>query len=70
MLAYFVEHDTIVNTETITYVEVVRRSDRYLKPHVIIRFTDGAFLEFPPGVSLHEVFSVLEERSSHERDQP
>jgi hypothetical protein len=63
-LAYFHHHDKLVNTETINYVEVIGRTDNYHDDHVIIKFDGGGFLEFPPEVSLHEVFTTLEERNT------
>lgn len=64
MLVIFPTHDKIVNTETIDYVDVVGRTDKYTEDHVIIKFDGGNFLEFPPEVSLHEVFTTLTERSN------
>ena len=59
MLVIFPTHDKIVNTETIDYVDVVGRTDKYAEDHVIIKFDGGNFLEFPPEVSLHEVYTKL-----------
>jgi len=65
MLVYFSQDDKIVNTRNITYVDLIERSDYCRDPHVIIKFTDGSFVEFPPHVTMHEVFSMLTEGSTN-----
>lgn len=63
MIAYFVEQDKIINTETVTYAEIVGRTDRVHEPHVIVHFVGGGFLEFSSDVTLHELYTQLTERS-------
>jgi len=64
MLVHFPVQDKIVNTDTINYVEIIGRTDNYHDDHVVIKFDGGNFLEFPPEVSLYEVYAQLIERSS------
>lgn len=63
MLVIFPMHDKVVNTDAIDYVTLIGRTDYQAEKHVIIKFRGGAFMEFPPEVSLHEVFTTLTERS-------
>lgn len=65
MLVIFPMQDKIVNTDAIDYVTVIGRTDYEAEKHVIIKFHGGAFMEFPPEVSLHEVFTTLTERGSN-----
>lgn len=64
-LVYLPMHDKIVNTETINYVDLIGRTDRYHEEHVIVKFDGGNFLEFPPGVTLYEIYTTLIEGSSN-----
>lgn len=64
MIAYFPLQDKIVNTETIEFAEQIGRTDRYHESHVVIYFVGGSSLEFPPEVTLHEVYTTLNERST------
>lgn len=59
MLVYFWEHNLLVNTSTITHVKVTGRTDRFTEDHVIIKFVDGSFVEFPPEITLQYVWNFL-----------
>lgn len=65
MFTYFPEYDIIINHATFTHAEVILTSDKYPDgKHVIVRFVGGSFVEFPPGVTVHEIYGRLE-GSSH-----
>lgn len=60
MFVYFPKCQKVVNTKAIDYVELVKQTDRYNAEHVMMRFNSGSFLEFPPDVSIQEVFMQLD----------
>jgi hypothetical protein len=64
VLVYFSLYDIVVNTATMTYAKTISKTDQYLEPHVIVKFDGGDFVEFPPGITLYEVYTTLNERSA------
>lgn len=65
MLTYFPSYDIIINHATFTHAEEILTSDKYPDSrHVIVRFIGGSFVEFPPGVTVHQVYAQLERSSN------
>ena len=61
MFTYFPEYDILISHATFTYAETISTSDKYpMQEHVIVRFVGGDYVEFPPDVTVNEIYNRLE----------